>query len=50
VADFKARKVLEARSVATLFRGYEVIMVDAIRAMRSTSRAGPAACAAACTR
>src|SRR5678815_2895113 len=27
VADFKGRKVLEARSVATLFRGYEVIMI-----------------------
>src|SRR4030095_8508194 len=27
VADFKGRKVLEARSMATLFRGYEGIMV-----------------------
>ena len=27
VADLKERRVLEARSVATLFRGYEVIMV-----------------------
>src|SRR4029453_14700797 len=27
VADFNARKVVEARSVATLFRGYEAIMV-----------------------
>src|SRR5262245_56572324 len=26
-ADFNARKVIEARSMATLFRGYEVIMV-----------------------
>ena len=41
VADFKARKVLEARSVATLFRGYEVIMVgrDPRDAIYITSRA-----------
>ena len=41
VADFKARKVLEARSMATLFRGYEVIMVgrDPRDAIYITSRA-----------
>jgi hydrogenase large subunit len=41
VADFRARKVLEARSVATLFRGYEVIMVgrDPRDAIYITSRA-----------
>src|ERR687888_1090023 len=41
VADFKARKVVEARSVATLFRGYEVIMVgrDPRDAIFITSRA-----------
>ena len=41
VADLKARKVLEARSVATLFRGYEVIMVgrDPRDAIYITSRA-----------
>src|SRR5262245_827752 len=41
VADFQARKVLEARSVATLFRGYEVIMVgrDPRDAIFITSRA-----------
>ena len=27
VTDFQSRKVVEARSMATLFRGYEVIMV-----------------------
>src|SRR4026208_706202 len=41
VADFQARKVLEARSVATLFRGYEVIMIgrDPRDAIYITSRA-----------
>ena len=41
VADFNARKVIEARSVATLFRGYEVIMVgrDPRDAIFITSRA-----------
>ena len=41
VADFKERKILEARSVATLFRGYEVIMVgrDPRDAIFITSRA-----------
>jgi hydrogenase large subunit len=41
VADFKERRVLEARSVATLFRGYEVIMVgrDPRDAIYITSRA-----------
>src|SRR4026208_1025871 len=41
VADFQARKVVEARSVATLFRGYEVIMVgrDPRDAIYITSRA-----------
>jgi hydrogenase large subunit len=41
VADFKERRVLEARSVATLFRGYEVIMVgrDPRDAIFITSRA-----------
>src|SRR5688572_6912535 len=41
VADVKERKVLEARSVATLFRGYEVIMVgrDPRDAIYITSRA-----------
>ncbi|MEO7137927.1 MAG: nickel-dependent hydrogenase large subunit [Gemmatimonadales bacterium] len=41
VADLKARKVLEARSVATLFRGYEVIMIgrDPRDAIYITSRA-----------
>src|SRR4029450_1176394 len=41
VADFNARKVLEARSMATLFRGYEVIMVgrDPRDAIYITSRA-----------
>lgn len=41
VADLKERKVLEARSVATLFRGYEVIMVgrDPRDAIYITSRA-----------
>src|SRR6185436_711666 len=41
VADFRARKVLEARSVATLFRGYEVLMVgrDPRDAIYITSRA-----------
>ena len=41
VADFRARKVLEARSMATLFRGYEVIMVgrDPRDAIFITSRA-----------
>ena len=41
VADFKARKVLEARSMATLFRGYEVIMIgrDPRDAIFITSRA-----------
>jgi hydrogenase large subunit len=41
VADLKERKVLEARSVATLFRGYEVIMVgrDPRDAIFITSRA-----------
>src|SRR4026208_2447996 len=41
VVDFRARKVLEARSVATLFRGYEVIMVgrDPRDAIYITSRA-----------
>lgn len=41
VADFDKRKILEARSVATLFRGYEVIMVgrDPRDAIYITSRA-----------
>ncbi len=41
VADLKARRVLEARSVATLFRGYEVIMIgrDPRDAIFITSRA-----------
>jgi hydrogenase large subunit len=41
VADLQARKVIEARSVATLFRGYEVIMVgrDPRDAIFITSRA-----------
>ena len=41
VADFENRKILEARSVATLFRGYEVIMVgrDPRDAIYITSRA-----------
>src|SRR5262245_48428804 len=41
VADLKERKVIEARSVATLFRGYEVIMVgrDPRDATYITSRA-----------
>lgn len=41
VADLKGRKVLEARSMATLFRGYEVIMVgrDPRDAIFITSRA-----------
>ncbi|MEO5510893.1 MAG: nickel-dependent hydrogenase large subunit, partial [Longimicrobiales bacterium] len=41
VTDLKARKVVEARSVATLFRGYEVIMVgrDPRDAIFITSRA-----------
>src|SRR4029077_11052798 len=41
VADFQGRKVLEARSMATLFRGYEVIMVgrDPRDAIFITSRA-----------
>ena len=41
VADIKERKVLEARSVATLFRGYEVIMIgrDPRDAIYITSRA-----------
>ena len=41
VADFQDRKVLEARSVATLFRGYEVIMIgrDPRDAIFITSRA-----------
>ena len=41
VTDFKERKVLEARSMATLFRGYEVIMVgrDPRDAIFITSRA-----------
>ena len=41
VADLKERRVLEARSVATLFRGYEVIMVgrDPRDAIFITSRA-----------
>jgi hydrogenase large subunit len=41
VADFKERRVVEARSVATLFRGYEVIMVgrDPRDAIYITSRA-----------
>src|SRR5258705_6924657 len=41
VVDFQARKVLEARSMATLFRGYEVIMVgrDPRDAIYITSRA-----------
>jgi hydrogenase large subunit len=41
VTDLKARKVLEARSMATLFRGYEVIMVgrDPRDAIFITSRA-----------
>ena len=41
VADFRGRKVLEARSMATLFRGYEVIMVgrDPRDAIFITSRA-----------
>ncbi len=41
VADLQARRVIEARSVATLFRGYEVIMVgrDPRDAIYITSRA-----------
>jgi hydrogenase large subunit len=41
VADVRERKVLEARSVATLFRGYEVIMIgrDPRDAIYITSRA-----------
>ena len=41
VADFKERRIVEARSVATLFRGYEVIMVgrDPRDAIYITSRA-----------
>ncbi|HEU4694477.1 MAG TPA: nickel-dependent hydrogenase large subunit, partial [Vicinamibacterales bacterium] len=41
VADFKERRVLEARSMATLFRGYEVIMIgrDPRDAIFITSRA-----------
>ncbi len=41
VTDLKERKVLEARSMATLFRGYEVIMVgrDPRDAIYITSRA-----------
>jgi len=41
VADFKERRVVQARSVATLFRGYEVIMVgrDPRDAIYITSRA-----------
>lgn len=41
VVDLKERKVLEARSMATLFRGYEVIMVgrDPRDAIFITSRA-----------
>ncbi|MEO5894351.1 MAG: nickel-dependent hydrogenase large subunit [Vicinamibacterales bacterium] len=41
VADFKERRMIEARSVATLFRGYEVIMVgrDPRDAIYITSRA-----------
>ena len=41
VADLKERKVLEARSMATLFRGYEVIMIgrDPRDAIFITSRA-----------
>src|SRR5919108_781084 len=41
VADFQGRKVVEARSMATLFRGYEVIMVgrDPRDAIYITSRA-----------
>ncbi len=41
VTDVKERKVLEARSVATLFRGYEVIMIgrDPRDAIYITSRA-----------
>jgi hydrogenase large subunit len=41
VTDFDARKVIEARSVATLFRGYEVIMIgrDPRDAIYITSRA-----------
>src|SRR5215203_1892052 len=41
VADLKERRVLEARSMATLFRGYEVIMIgrDPRDAIFITSRA-----------
>jgi hydrogenase large subunit len=41
VADLKDRRIIEARSVATLFRGYEVIMVgrDPRDAIYITSRA-----------
>lgn len=41
VVDSKERKVVEARSMATLFRGYEVIMVgrDPLDAIFITSRA-----------
>ena len=41
VASIKERKVLEARAVATLFRGYEVIMIgrDPRDAIYITSRA-----------
>jgi hydrogenase large subunit len=41
VADFENRKMVEARSVATLFRGYEIIMIgrDPRDAIFITSRA-----------
>ena len=41
VADLKERRILEARSMATLFRGYEVIMIgrDPRDAIFITSRA-----------
>ena len=41
VADFKSKKIVQARSVATLFRGYEVIMIgrDPRDAIYITSRA-----------
>src|SRR5204863_8088974 len=41
VVDLKERKVIEARSMATLFRGYEVIMIgrDPRDAIFITSRA-----------
>ena len=51
VADLENRKFIEARSMATLFRGYELIMQGRDpRAMRSLLRVGLAGCAVAFTR